>query len=227
MSTPPDSVLDSILAAAEALTVSVPAPAPPRGDSSPLMRRIARKGGYDEGTVPGKLFSVIDIDYLDYFYCFGVIGNGSAFCTRRNCPVKTHASVKVTFCGKSESFVFIRRIIPGTVFCEPKLASVKIPPEVMTDWESRSLTISDWVLEFQAIDGTYDTSTSVEESQIEKEFILDSSLMRTPAKRKRILLAVRNTRACVPLGRIRSSTGFFQMIRKPWNRSSTRESRRG
>ena len=62
MSTTPDSVLDSILAAAEALTVSVPAPAPPRGDSSPLMRRIARKGGYDEGTVPGKLFSVIDID---------------------------------------------------------------------------------------------------------------------------------------------------------------------
>ena len=142
-------------------------------------------GGYDEGTVPGKLFSIIDIDCSDYSYCFGVIGNGSAFCIRKNCPVKIHASVKVTFCGNPESFVFIRRAIPGTVFCEPRLTSSKVPSEVMSDWPNRSLTISDWVLEFQAIDGTHDTPMSVEESQIEKEFILESSIMRTPAKRKK------------------------------------------
>ena len=71
------------------------------------------------------------------------------------------------------------------MFCERKLASVKIPPEVMSDWEHRSLTNSDWVLEFQAINGTYDTPTSVDESQIEKEIILESSLTRTPAKLKK------------------------------------------
>ena len=52
-SDPADSVLDSILAAAEALTtVSAPVPSPPQGDYSPLMRHIPRRGGYDKGTVP-------------------------------------------------------------------------------------------------------------------------------------------------------------------------------
>ena len=38
-------------------------------------------GLMQEGTVPAvKLFLVIDIDYSDFLsYCFGVIGNGSAF----------------------------------------------------------------------------------------------------------------------------------------------------
>ena len=76
-----------------------------------------------EGTV--KLFSVIDIDCSDPTYCFGVIGNGSAFCIKKKCSVKTHLNVKMSFAGCDESVVFIRRNIPGSVFTKPKLSRSK------------------------------------------------------------------------------------------------------
>jgi hypothetical protein len=89
-----DSVLDDILAAAESLSVSAASPASSAGVGFPLMRGIPprRGGGATEGT--GKLFSVIDIDCSDSTYCFGVIGNGSAFCIKKRCTVKTHATCK-------------------------------------------------------------------------------------------------------------------------------------
>ena len=84
--------------------------------------------------------------------------------------------------------------------------------KLMSDWESRTLTISDWVLEFQAIDGTHDTPTSVEESLIEKEFILESSIMHTPAKRKKGPFGGKNMKVSTLLGRTKSMTGRFLMI---------------
>jgi hypothetical protein len=189
MSSSSDSVLDDILAAAESLSVSAPTPSLSPGVSFPLIRRLStRRGGLavTEGTVPVKLFSVIDIDCLDtLLYCFGVIGTGSAFCVKKNCNVKIHANVKVSFAGLDESFVFIRRNIPGSVFSEPKLASKKVPVDVMAEWESKNFSIIDWATEFQAIDGTNEVPTSAEEIQTESDFLLESSLMRTPGKRKK------------------------------------------
>jgi hypothetical protein len=121
-----DSFLDDILAAAESLTVSDVSPSSfPGGVSPPSGRLSTRMGGglsMTEGTVPAKLFSDIDIDCSDTSFCFDVIGNGSAFCIKKNCPVKTHASVKMSFAGLDKSFVFIRRNIPGSVFSEPKMS---------------------------------------------------------------------------------------------------------
>ena len=77
-----------------------------------------------EGTV--KLFSVIGLDCSDMTFCFGVIDNGSAFCIKKKCNIRTHTSVKMSFAGQDSSCVFIRRNIPGSVFSEPKLNLSKI-----------------------------------------------------------------------------------------------------
>jgi hypothetical protein len=87
-----------------------------------------------------QLFSVLDIDFFDMTYCFGVIGNGSSFCIKRGCTTGTHASYKMSFAGSHESFVFIHRNIPGSVFSDPKLLSSTLPDDVMTDWTSKRLT---------------------------------------------------------------------------------------
>ena len=57
----------------------------------------------------------------------------------------------------------------------------------MSDWKGENLTIlADWSIgEFQAMDGTYETLTSAEEIQTETYFLLASSLLRTPGKRKK------------------------------------------
>ena len=138
-----------------------------------------------EGTVSTKSVAVIDIDCSDTLYCFGVIGNGGAFCIKTNCKVRSHASAKMPFAGVDDSFVFIRRNIPGSVFSQPKLASSKITDEVMLDWTSKTRGLADWANEFQAIDGTDDLIGTAEEVQSEAEFLVDSSLLRTPAKRKK------------------------------------------
>ena len=91
----------------------------------------------------------------------------------------------MSFAGSHDSFVFIRRNIPGSVFSEPKLLSSKLPDDVMVDWTSKRLTSDDWTNEFQAIDGIIEPLTSVEEIQTESDFLVESSLMRTPAKRKK------------------------------------------
>ena len=99
-----------------------------------------------EGTVPVKLFSVLDIDCSDMTYCFGIINNGSSFCIKRNCSTKIHETVKMSFAGKDVSFVFIRRNIPGSVFSEPKLLTSKIPSDAMSEWESKYLSGEEWTI---------------------------------------------------------------------------------
>ena len=182
-----DSGLDAILAAAKSLTLSESSPASLPGVAvTPVCRAPARKGGaMIEGTAPAKLFSVIYIDCSDTSYCFGVIGNGSAFCIKKNCSVQTHTSVKMLFTGLERSFVFIRRNIPGSVFSEPKLSTSKIPADIMSEWESKKLTTTDWLTEFQAIDGTSEVLASAEEIQTESDFLAESSLLRTPGRRKK------------------------------------------
>ena len=183
-----DSVLDDILAAAELMSVSDGAPATSPGVvSTPVSRVSPRTGGGrgSEGTVPVKMFSVLDIDCSDRTYCFGVISNASAFCIKRNCTVKSHAGVKMSFAGSDLSFMFIRRNIPGSVFSEPKLLTSKVPDDVMVEWESKTFSAYDWSMEFQAIDGSSEPLTSAEEIQNETDFLAESSLMRTPAKTKK------------------------------------------
>ena len=184
-----DSVLDDILAAAELLSVSDTAPpSPPDLARTPVTRGATRRGGGSlstEGTVPLKLCSVVDIDCCDTSYCFGIIKNGSAFCIKKGCTTKTHASNKMPFAGCTDSFVFIRRNIPGSVFSDPKLLSSKIPDDAMTEWQSKVLSTDDWTTEFQAIDGTSEPLTSAEEIQTETDFPADSMLLRTPAKRRK------------------------------------------
>jgi hypothetical protein len=76
---------------------------------------LRTRGLMTESTVPVKLLAVIGIDCSDLTYCSGVIGNGSAFCIKPNCIVKTHSIVKMSFAGLlAESFVFIRQNIPSS-----------------------------------------------------------------------------------------------------------------
>ena len=181
-----DSVLDSILAAAESMSVSeTPPPSPPGGATFLIGRRAPLRGVIPEGTVVVKLFSIVDIDCADTDYCFGIIGNGSAFCIKRNCKVKTHANVKLSYAGTARSYIFIRRNIPGTVFCEPKLPVERVPTDVMTEWQSKTLSLADWSLEFQAMDGTSEIPTSTEEIHTETDFLIESSILRTPSKRRK------------------------------------------
>ena len=181
-----DSVLDAILVAAESMSVSgTPPPSPPGGSAFLIGRRAPLRGVIPEGTVVAKLFSVVDIDCSDSDYCFGIIGNGSAFCIKRNCKVKSHVNVKLSYAGTSKSFFFILRNIPGTVFCEPRLPVERVPTDVMSEWQSKTLSLADWSLEFQAMDGTSEIPTSTEEIHTETDFLIESSILRTPSKRRK------------------------------------------
>ena len=55
----------------------------------------------------------------------------------------------------------------------------------MSEWESKYLSGEEWTSEFQAINGTNQPLTSAEEIQTETDFLLESSLLRTLAKRKK------------------------------------------
>jgi hypothetical protein len=76
----------------------------------------------------------------------------------------------MSFAGREGSFVFICRNVHGSVFTEPKLASSKIPSDVMSEWESQTLSVTDWSTEFQAIDGTSELLTSAQEIQTKSDF---------------------------------------------------------
>ena len=91
----------------------------------------------------------------------------------------------MTFAGLKESFVFIRRNAQGSVFSEPKLATTKLSDDVRAEWESKKLSATDWATEFQAIDGTNEVLTSTEDIQVESDFLVESTLVRTLAKRKK------------------------------------------
>ena len=47
------------------------------------------------------------------------------------------------------------------------------------------LSLADWVLEFQAMDGTSEIPTSTEEIHTETDFLIESSILRTPSKRRK------------------------------------------
>ena len=49
----------------------------------------------------------------------------------------------------------------------------------------QNIALAVWTTEFQAIDGTYDLPTSTEELQTETDFLVESSLLRTPGRRKK------------------------------------------
>ena len=187
MTSPEDSVLDDILAAAESLTMAEPSSPASAGVDFPLILsgRPRRGGATPTGTVSFKSFSIVNLDCSDPSYCFGVIGNGGSFCIKKNCGIKSHGLVKMPFAGVDDSFVFICRNIPGSVFSEPKLSSSKIPEDVMEEWNSIKLDLSDWATEFQAVEGTNEPLTSADEVQIETEFLAESTLLRTPGKRKK------------------------------------------
>ena len=182
-----DSVLDSIVSAAEAMTVSVTTP-PRSGAGSAFGTRLsARQGGFSpEGTTSLKLYSVIDINCSDETLCFGVIKKvASAFCIRRNCTTRSHLDEKMSWAGTDGSFVFIRRQITNTVFSEPRLPTSKVPVEVMNDWTSKNRTLEEWTTEFEAIGGTNEILSTAVDVEIESSFLNKAELFRSPAKRKR------------------------------------------
>ena len=92
----------------------------------------------------------------------------------------------MSFAGNDESFVFVRRNIPGSVFSQPKLASDKIPDDVRLEWESKILELKDWSTEFQAINGMSEPPLTSDEIHTEEAaFLAESNLLRTLAKRKK------------------------------------------
>ena len=135
----PDSVLDDILAAAKLLSVSDGSPPPLPGVARAVPVLLHTGGVVSEGAVPIESFSVIDIDCLDVTFCFGAMYDRDSFCIKRNCTAKIHASSEMSFAGRSDSFVFICRNIPGSVFVEPKR---------LTSWESKTLSTTEWSREF-------------------------------------------------------------------------------
>ena len=184
-----DPVLDALVAASESLMLNSPSARPSLASGG-----VRGSGGVDalselEGTTSSKfLYSVSDdIDCSDVTLCFGMIGAGSSFCVRRNCSIGKHAVSKFPLAGTTGRYVFIRRNVPATVFAKPCLFVDRIPLGVRVDWSSKSLPLSEWTLQFQAVDNTNDALATEDNIKEETLFLSKAELLKTPAKRKRDL----------------------------------------
>jgi hypothetical protein len=186
-----DPILDSLLASADALDLDGAPPGPagvasgtPYGGVGGVLGSVS----VDEGTVtpsPSKLFSIVVIHCSDSSLCFGLIGAGGSVCVKQNCFIKNHSVSKARFSGQDRSMVFIQRGIPETVFSEPNLDMANVPLEILKVWRTQKLGLSDWSLEFQAVDFTNDASASSDDVKEEASFLSRADKVKTPSKKRR------------------------------------------
>ncbi len=68
---------------------------------------------------------------------------------------------------------------------KPSIQFSQLPEAVWADWESQSLTLDDWNLNFQAVENTDDNLASSDDIKKQTSFLAKADLLKTPAKRKR------------------------------------------
>ena len=191
-----DSMLEALIRDTSSVSFAVA-----EGDPRPPLlsvTAVARGGGVGmvegvetetQGTRRGgsKLNSIVVVSGNDLDVCFGVIGVGhAAFCIRKNCPY-THQK-KTDFRGDPSTCYFIGKeqgTEVSSVFTNPRVDKINVPPSVQVDWLSRSRPKSEWVLEFQAVDNMNSALATKKEIKEEASFLSDRETFKTPLKKKK------------------------------------------
>ena len=168
-------------------------PPPPAGPPPELVPTSGARsvGGMSSvsssGTVTDKRFSVVKVDCGDPRVCFGLVGVGSAFCTRRNCSVQAHQRVKAGFAGSGMKIVVIHRngTVVDSAFVEPSLVWDQIPPDTWIEWSEAFYSLPRWTQEFQAVGLVGDGKASSADVKCELGFLVKAESFKTPSKRQR------------------------------------------
>ena len=167
---------------------------PPRPLFRPPGRLCIRGGGValgsTSGTVSDKLFSIVKVDCRDPRVCFGVVKvQGGAFCTRKDCTIRSHQVAKSAFAGTGVELAFIKRKTgtDSSAFKKQSLVWNQIPNQVKTEWLSSSYSLPRWAQEFQAVKLVDNADATSDEVKREINFLVQAEEFKTLSKRKRYL----------------------------------------
>ncbi|KAI2503869.1 hypothetical protein MHU86_10594 [Fragilaria crotonensis] len=186
-----DSVLDSLMDDATGVSfVVVSSDERASRHASPLgAARVEGVVRSVQGTkLGGKMYSVVSVSGVDRSVCFGLVGAGGAsFCIKKNCAIRSHEDMKVSFQGSAETCIFIRRggVSNSNIFSEPCVDERQVPTEVRRGWMTQQMTLGEWARAFRAVENAGDAATSVEEIKREVTFLEDTSNFRTPSKKRK------------------------------------------
>ena len=140
----------------------------------------------DTGTPPSKLYSIVKLDRSTPGMCFGMVRHGHSFCFRVDCKTKSHMEDKVALANVADAeVVVIQRPSPFTAFHDPVLAWSRIPSEVWTEWQTKSMTLLDWSKGFRAVECGNNPLATKADFQEASRFVDKAEQFRTPLKRGR------------------------------------------
>ena len=140
----------------------------------------------DTGTPPSKLYSIVKLDRSTPGICFGMVRNGHSFCFRVDCKTKYHMENKVSWPKvDADVMIVIQRPTPFTAFLDPVLAWARIPTAVWVEWQTKSMTLSDWSKGFRAVESGDNLFASKADFQETSLFMDKAEQFRTPLKRGR------------------------------------------
>jgi hypothetical protein len=132
-----------------------------------------------------KIFVVPSWDEGFSTYCFQFIGQGASFCTSQNCiTAHHHASVKKVTPGE----LYVAKSVT-TAFVTPSITTKVIDVDVLNEWKTLSLSLSEWNEKFFIATAASDKApASTAAMEMNKDFFRNKALnFKTPAKRKRSL----------------------------------------
>jgi hypothetical protein len=115
-------------------------------------------------------------------YCFQFIGQGTSFCTARNCATAHHhAAAKTVMPGE----IYVAKG-NTTAFVTPCLTESALDTHVLTEWKSLSLALPEWNEKFLIAATVSDQlPASAAAIEVQETFYRDKALLfKTPAKRK-------------------------------------------
>jgi hypothetical protein len=130
-----------------------------------------------------RIFVVPTWDIGFSTYCFQFIGQGASYCTAVNCAASHHhSSVKTVMPGE----IYVAKS-STTAFVTPSILDSVIEVEVLANWRTLSLTLTEWnaklLIATAALDDMPVSNAAMEAH--EKFFRPTTLKFKTPGKRKR------------------------------------------
>jgi hypothetical protein len=143
-------------------------------------KSVSLSEGRGSGTKKYKLFEVPRVGRGLEEICFSLIGQGTTFCTARNCKT----SHKGDIFRPTPGHLFVSKTA-STAFADPKCSVMFLTPDLLVDWNSAARTISEWSRLFMLVNTTSSEGpTSHANLEAKEDFAHKAEAHRTPGKRK-------------------------------------------
>jgi hypothetical protein len=112
--------------------------------------------------------------------CFCLIGQGTTFCTLRNCKTTHKGEIFRPLLGQ----LFMSKM-PLTAFAYPRSSVSFLTPDLLVEWNSNTCTLEEWSHLFLLVNSTsLEGPTSLANLKVKVDFASKVEAHRTPGKRK-------------------------------------------